>query len=343
MNGFWSHAEADNEYEWNRITRLAELVGNEYSLITGRDLELFTDRTDPQWAAEWRKHVDDNLDTFFIPIITPRYFNRPECRQELLDFAARARKTGAAQLMVPIVYTHTPVLADPQSQDEAVALVRRMRYEKWHDLRTDDEKSPAHRRAVSRLATRLATLGQPSPLRPLDVVGALEEAIPRWGQVFMSLDRAMARIDSLNEKLLADLPHTDSQNGIAVGRLTLLRTYADEMTKPAQDMLRLGNSFASEVIGMDPEVLTLIHNVENTTPEDFVGDGCSLILAITQRLQHDADMIRIYSKKTERIAELSEILDDPVNDVATGVQRLLDGISLINEWEIRIRAGRPDH
>jgi hypothetical protein len=156
----------------------------------------------------------------------------------------------------------------------------------------------------------------------------------------MSLDRAMARIDSLNEKLLEDLPHTDSRNGIAVGRLTLLRKYADEMTKPAQDMLRLGNSFASEVIRMDPEILTLIHNVETTT-EDFVGDGCSLILAITQRLQHDADMIRIYSKKTERIAELSEILDDPVNDVATGVQRLLDGISLINEWEIRIRATRP--
>jgi len=217
-----------------------------------------------------------------------------------------------------------------------------MRYEKWHDLRTDDETSPAHRRAVSRLAARLAEIGRQSPTRPLDVVGALEEAIPRWGKVFMSLDRAIARIDTLNEKLLEDLPHTDSRNGIAVGRLTLLRAYADEMTKPAQDMLRLGNSFAAEVIQLDPDILTLIHKVESIPPEDFIGDGCALVLAITERLQHDADMIRIYSKKTERIAELSEILDDPVNDVATGVQRLLDGISLINEWEIRIRAIRPE-
>ncbi|HYS37499.1 MAG TPA: hypothetical protein VEO01_17935 [Pseudonocardiaceae bacterium] len=330
MNGFWSYAKADNEYEGNRIVRLAELVRNEYSLITGQDLELFTDRSWPEDG-----HHDG---AFFVPIITPRYFNQPECRQELLDFAARVRKQGAAQLMIPIVYTYTPALADPRTQDEAVALVRRMRYEKWHDLRTDDETSPAHRRAVSRLATRLAEISHPSPVRPLDVVGALEEAIPRWGKVFMSLDRAMATIDSLNEKLLQELPHTDSTNGIAVGRLTLLRTYADEMTKPAQDMLRLGNLFASEVIQLDPDILALIHNAETTEPEDFVGDGCSLILAITQRLQHDADMIRIYSKKTERIAELSEILDDPVNDVATGVQRLLDGTSLINEWETRIRA-----
>ncbi|HEY3611371.1 MAG TPA: hypothetical protein VGL06_28015 [Pseudonocardiaceae bacterium] len=331
MNGFWSYAEADNEYERNRIVRLAELVRSEYSLITGEDLGLCTDR------AAGRQQEDG---AFFVPIITPRYFNQPECRAELLDFTRKARLLGAAQLIVPIVYTHTPALADPRTPDEAVALVRRMRHEKWHDLRTDDETSAAHRRAVARLAARLAEIGRPSVVRALDVVGALEEAIPRWGKVFMSLDRAIARIDSLNEKLLAELPYTDSRNGIAVGRLTLLRTYADEMTKPAQDMLRLGSLFAAEVVQLDPDILSLIHNVETTEPEDFVGDGCSLILAITERLRHDADMIRIYSEKTERIAELSEILDDPVNDVATGVQRLLDGISLINEWEGRIRSAR---
>src|SRR6266566_8563995 len=107
VTGFWSYAEADNEYERNRIVRLAGLVRNEYSLITGQDLELHTDRT--------TRCGDD--DTFLVPVITPRYFNRPECRQELTDFAAKARKRGAAQLILPIVYTRTPALPAPRTQD----------------------------------------------------------------------------------------------------------------------------------------------------------------------------------------------------------------------------------
>ncbi|HEY0807186.1 MAG TPA: toll/interleukin-1 receptor domain-containing protein, partial [Pseudonocardiaceae bacterium] len=236
--GFWSYAHVDNACAQNRILRLAELVRDEYSLATGRDLTLFMDRTDNRWADEWRDRVENGLDaaTFFVPIITPRYLRQPECRRELLDFVTRARNLGIAETVLPIVYTHTRELDDPTTPDEAAALVRRMRREKWHDLRTDNETSVAHRRAVSRLVARLVEIpplryngsrpGHGSP-RTLDVVSALEEAVPRWGDAFGMMDSAMARIDTLTEKVLLEMEHAHFDEDSAIGRLAVLRTYAD--------------------------------------------------------------------------------------------------------------------
>ncbi|HEX9335625.1 MAG TPA: toll/interleukin-1 receptor domain-containing protein [Pseudonocardiaceae bacterium] len=349
--GFFSYAHADNACEQNRILRLAELVRDEYSLTTGQDLTLLTDRTDARWAGEWRDRIRAGLDTatFLIPVITPRYFREPQCRQELLDFTGSARRSGAAELVLPIVYTHTRELADPTDQDEAVGLVRRMRCEKWHDLRADDEKSVAHRRAVSRLTARLAAILERTPLRynesradygaprVLDVVSALAEAVPRWDEAFGMLDNAMTRIDALTEKLQLELANTPFDQGNAIGRLAILRTYADEVMKPARDVLTLGAAFADEVIQLDPSILGLLHRVGRENPptkaEDFVDHCCSLILATARQLRQAAGVVRDYGSSMSAIAGLSEILDDPVNDVAVGVRSMLDGIALISEWE----------
>lgn len=344
--GFFSYAHADNACEQDRILRLAELIRGEYSLATGHDLALFTDRTGNRWVDEWHDRVRTGLDTstFFIPVITPRYFSRPECRKELVDFTCRAREHGMAELVLPIVYTHTVALTDPASDDEAVALVRRMRHEKWHELRTDAETSTAHRRAVCRLATRLADVMTRSSLprngsgpiggpRTLDVVGALEEAAPRWRVAFDLMVNAMTRIDTLTEKMLLEVENTHFDPGTAIGRLAILRTYADEIMKPARDVLALGNAFADEVIGLDPGVLTILHR---TNTEDYAEHCCSLILATTRRLRHTAEVIRDYGRAMREIAGLSEILDDPVGDVAVGVRSMSDGIALISEWERRM-------
>jgi hypothetical protein len=321
---------------------LADLIRDEYSLTTGDDLILHTDRTTTEWSAEWRDRVHDgpNATTFLIPIITPRYFRQPECRAELVDFTTRARNLGLAAQVLPIVYTHTRELADPGNDDAAVALVRRMRHEKWHDLRTDDESSPAHRRAVCRIAGRLATIAlrhnESTPelgQRPLDVVGALAEAVPRWGQAFTMLDNAMGRIDALTEKLLLELANTPFDDGNAIGRLAVLRTYADEIMKPARDVLALGNAFAAEVIQLDPSILALL---ARPARENDFADHCRALVLATEQLRHTAEAARDYGAQLATIAGLSEILDDPVGDVAMGVRSVLDGTALIGEWQKRI-------
>jgi hypothetical protein len=204
----------------------------------------------------------------------------------------------------------------------------------------------AHRRAVGRLVARLVEIpplrhngsrpGHGSP-RTLDVVSALEEAVPRWGEAFGMMDSAMARIDTLTEKLLLEMEHAHFDDDSAIGRLAVLRTYADEIMKPARDMLAFGSEFADEVRQLDPSILALLHRAATAAKtEDFVDHCRSLILATARRLRLHADVLRDYGCTMNTIAGLSEILDDPVNDVAVGVRSMMDGIALISEWEQRI-------
>jgi len=85
--GFWSYAHEDDMLDGGNILKLSRLIMEEYNLLSGEPLSLFVDRNDIAWGEEWRERINSSLaeTTFFIPIITPRYFTRPECRRELLE------------------------------------------------------------------------------------------------------------------------------------------------------------------------------------------------------------------------------------------------------------------
>jgi hypothetical protein len=75
-----------------------------------------------------------------MPILSPRYFRREECRRELFAFASQAASLGVDELICPILYVPVDGLA-VDSPDEALSLVARAQYESWVDLRLCDERS----------------------------------------------------------------------------------------------------------------------------------------------------------------------------------------------------------
>lgn len=154
--GFWSYAHGDNELDDGAILKLAGLVAQEYDLLSGAPLKIFVDRDDLAWGDEWKARVDQALTrtTFFIPVITPRYFTRPECRRELLEYSAKAKALGVDELILPILYVK-PVDFSQESPDEAVSLVARMQYADWTKARLQDPKSREYRTSVNSLAIRL--------------------------------------------------------------------------------------------------------------------------------------------------------------------------------------------
>jgi hypothetical protein len=154
--GFWSYATEDDRLDGGAILRLSELLAHEFELIAGRKLELFVDRRSILWGQEWRQRIDDALatSTFLIPIITPRYFTRPECVRELLDFHGKIRSAGLDRLLLPIIYIDVPGLT-PDSDDEVRSIIARTQSVDWRDLRLQGPDSPDHRRAINRLASRI--------------------------------------------------------------------------------------------------------------------------------------------------------------------------------------------
>jgi hypothetical protein len=159
--GFWSYAHEDNKLDDGAILKLAHLVAEEYSLLSGDPLELFVDRNSIAWGEEWRNRIDSALaqTTFFIPIITPRYFARPECRRELLEFTAKAKGLGVQELLLPILYVE-PQGFSVESPDEAVVLVAKTQYADWRTVRLAEFSSREYRSAVNVLVRRLLEIAR---------------------------------------------------------------------------------------------------------------------------------------------------------------------------------------
>ncbi|MDQ1127612.1 hypothetical protein QE428_002645 [Microbacterium sp. SORGH_AS 505] len=147
---FWSYAHADNVGDRGRLLALAQHIRLEFSLTQGTDVELFVDEDNLRWGDLWRERIEEALDssTFLVPVLTPRYFQRAECRRELMDFYGQAQSRGLTKLIMPILYTHVPGLEET-SPDELLALSSRIQYFDWTSLRLADPDSEPYRRAVS--------------------------------------------------------------------------------------------------------------------------------------------------------------------------------------------------
>jgi hypothetical protein len=180
---FWSYAHDDDEAVGRDITRLARRIKASHDLLTGTSLVLFVDRTSVEWGDEWRARIDDALldSTFLIPILSPRYFQREECRYELQAFVDKAGNPGVSEFVMPILYVQIPEF-NAENPDPLVALASRMQYEAWTSLRLEDPESPGPRRAVHRLTSRLVAL-QPA-------------SVPEEPQLRAEFQRALADIEA---------------------------------------------------------------------------------------------------------------------------------------------------
>jgi hypothetical protein len=214
-SGFWSYTHEDDRLDDGNILQLSRLIMAEYNLLSGEPLKLFVDRDDITWGEEWRERIDSSLTetTFFIPVITPRYFTRPECRRELLEFAAKAKMLGAEELLLPILYIETRDLS-AENPDEAIALVARTQYVDWHQNRLLETNSREYRAAVNALAERLLQIARKVAEIQLeqelgsdlndegidgitDITAQIEALLPGWLDVVMGEKSVSAQISAV--------------------------------------------------------------------------------------------------------------------------------------------------
>src|SRR4051812_31025798 len=111
---FFSYARADDESEGRRISSMREKLEKELRFLSGDPWNVFQDLEDIEIGQQWQKRLEEGVTgcTFFVPVLTPTYFKRPCCRTELTQFLEREREMGRDDLVMPILYLNTPVLAD---------------------------------------------------------------------------------------------------------------------------------------------------------------------------------------------------------------------------------------
>ena len=153
---------SEGESEGSRLGRLREALSAEVERLTGAPFAIFQDRHDIQWGADWRAEVMASLDrsTFFIPIITPGYFESPLCRGELEKFLIRERVLGRTNLILPIYYETFDPLHDPlrQAADPLIRAMAERQVDDWRELRHEPLTTPAVRRRIIWLAQQVANM-----------------------------------------------------------------------------------------------------------------------------------------------------------------------------------------
>jgi uncharacterized membrane protein HdeD (DUF308 family)/tetratricopeptide (TPR) repeat protein len=154
---FMSYAHRDDR--GGRLTALREELSEAVSMHYGQDFEIFQDR-DISWGQNWKERIDDSLDevTFLIAIITPRFFNREECRRELRRFLDRENRVNRNDLILPIYYVDTPLVNDESKRatDELAQIIVTRQYADWRDLRHEPFDDPEVSKRMDQLARQIS-------------------------------------------------------------------------------------------------------------------------------------------------------------------------------------------
>jgi parallel beta-helix repeat protein len=154
---FLSYVHDDDKYE--HITKFRERLGDEVQMVVGDEFIIFQDRKDIHWGQGWRQRLEESIDevTFLIPIITPRFFNSPYCREELQRFLEREKTLGRSNLILPIYFVDTPLLNDGElrAKDELAQAIASRQYADWRNLRHEPFTNPLIGRTLEKLAMQI--------------------------------------------------------------------------------------------------------------------------------------------------------------------------------------------
>lgn len=284
--GFWSYAHDDNKLDGGAILQLARLIKEEYNLLSGGPLDLFIDRDGIAWGEEWQERIDHSLaqTTFFIPIITPRYFTRPECRRELLEFTAKAKSLGVEELLLPILYIETDGLS-PESEDEVVALIAKTQYVDWHAVRLVEPESREYRAAVNALARRMLDISKKVAEVQLnreisadpeedvtdgisDLVESIMRTLPEWLDIVMREKIVDAQIQAVWKQTEKQLWKLQSSKAPASAILATRTRWATEFLPLAERAQKDAEMYLSMSMQLDPLVSALARLVAEH-PETF--------------------------------------------------------------------------
>jgi hypothetical protein len=373
--GFWSYVHEDDENDGGAMVRLADRVMEEYALLSGETLKLFVDR-DIEWGDEWKRRIDEALQetTFFIPVITPRYFKSDECRRELIKFRSASEEFGVEQLLLPIYYVEVPGMEVEEPDDKLMAMVKAIQRVDLRDIRLKNETDAEHRTIVNGLASRIlriATETEAEAAVPkstasvaiaanpgtatsaasegggpddeagfLEVLAAGEQTLPQWSETIQAFGEELQVINEATEQTTAEIKSEDERGGgTFASRLATASRLAKRLEPPADRLTSLGQEYAEQLITIDPAIQTLIRlareNEELRRDKDAVRTFRE-IRDLAKSSQKATGELMVLGKVMDENSGMSRELRRPLRTIQTALRNVSDGQDVVVDWERQI-------
>lgn len=349
--GFFSYVHKDDEAERGRITNLVNDITDQYEMLTGEQLTLFLDNKDINWGEKWREKIDSALESvvFFIPVITPRYFQSAECRGELQYFYQKAERFGLRELILPLLYVDFNELHDESITDDLIQLIKSLEWIDWSEVKYADETSEIYRRAIAKIVAQLIEKNQRIESNTnthekvstvniceetqdepgtLDYLAETEQVFPKISMTIQDLSTQMQIITSFTQKANKDaqLPH--NQVGFAP-RLIIINQLSKEISEPVNKIWQICNDYVSQLHKIDLGIQIFINQVTQEIKSNPEGkDNLCFFFYSVRTLDSSTsqalESFKELSKSADGIASLSRVIR-PL------MRRLNQGLSLMNE------------
>lgn len=154
---FMSYVHSDDRY--GHVTHFYERLSHEVKTVVGFEIPIFLDREDIKLGQKWQRRIEEALNEalFFIPILTPSFFNSQYCRAELRRFLERERKLGRDDLILPVYFVDAPLLnkEELRAGDDLALIISDRQRTDWRNLRHEPFTTPLVGRTLEKLAIQI--------------------------------------------------------------------------------------------------------------------------------------------------------------------------------------------
>lgn len=149
---FWSYARKDDEHSRGNLTAIRERLEGELRAQLGTTFNIFQDIKDLPWGAQWQQCLLTSIDDaiFFIPVISPSYFQSKACRTELDTFRQREQAILYEELILPVYWIDVNL-----PDDDLARTVMTRNYVDFRKLRHTRVGEPTLDENIANLATKL--------------------------------------------------------------------------------------------------------------------------------------------------------------------------------------------
>lgn len=298
---------------------------------------------------------------FFMPIITPRYFQSAECRRELNFFARNAEKLGIKELVLPILYVDFANLHSEPQTDDLMAMVTRFQWVNWTDLRFADPSSGDYKRAVSGLAERLVAANAMADKAAadgsvlagieaaedldesgtLDKLGLMEDALPDLSETIIAVGQTIEDIGNAMASATTDIEAQNAAGAAIAARLTVARQLAQKLKAPAEEIRDYGNRFASRLHDVDEGVRVIIQRApvevsENPEAREEFVQFFSTVRTMVAQSEIGLGAVKSMVDALSPLEKSSRDLRAPIRTLREGLTLLVEGLSVMKAWIVLI-------
>lgn len=344
---FLSYARSDEE-NLNFIDSFKKSIVYNVFSHSNIKIKVFLDTDSIEWGEDWQQKIESevNAATVFMPLLSPTYIGRENCRKEFFGFYQTANKLGVTELILPVLLFDCSDLFVSDSLDELVNTCSRLNWESIAEAIMEGDGSPEWRKTMARLAQRFTnayrkaeqTICEENPVK----ISAISESefdqespgfIEAVGNIAEEVTALVALTEQVTERIesignIANSGKEVNLTSIKEANVWAIRL-ADRFKGPCAEIGSFGKSIfvKTQKIDLNIGCVMALAN-ENEAFLSFV-EGFTRSLDNLEDVKRQLDSLLHSFKSVENI---SAVIRKSLRPAREGLKAVVDSIDIMNTW-----------